>query len=71
MLPNITDIKKDAWRDGGGSGAGGGGEKTIVKEQFNTLLPFPPLSQENLNVKGKNGDRICDSRISQKETKEA
>lgn len=39
----------------------GEGKKAIVKEQFNTLLPFPPISQENLNGKGKDGGRTYDS----------
>lgn len=56
MLPNIANIK-DTWKDGSGRKK----KKTIVKEQFNILLPFPHLSQKNLNEKGKNGGRTCDS----------
>lgn len=35
-------------------------KKIVVKEQFNILVPFTPLSQENLNGKEKNGGRTCD-----------
>lgn len=56
MLPSIADVSEDAWRDGGGRG-----KKAIVKQQFNILLPFPPISQENLNGKGKDGGRTYDS----------
>ena len=55
-LPSIADVNEDAWRDGGGRG-----KKATVKEQFNILLPFPPISQENLNGKGKDGGRTYDS----------
>lgn len=48
MLPNIADVKEDAWSYGSRK------KKTIVKEQFNILLLFPPLSQEDLNGKRKN-----------------
>lgn len=44
--------------------------KTMAKEQFNIILPFPPLYQENLNRKGgKNGGRTCDSEKAIKKTK--